>query len=226
MKLVENKLLRDKLHVFEDRKEAGKLLASELKDYKDTDAIVLAIPSGGVPVAAEIVNALNLSFDLLTVRKIQIPFNPEAGFGAVGPDGEPIFNETVLNGLMLSEGDIKEQVKKALESVRKRNELFRGNRPLPLLIDRVVIIVDDGLASGFTMLAGINYVKRQRPEEIVVAVPTASERAVLFLLPHVDKLICLNIRGGPFFAVADAYRNWYDLSEEEVMEILRQLSFL
>ncbi|MFN3739617.1 MAG: phosphoribosyltransferase [Thermodesulfovibrionales bacterium] len=198
MKLVEDRSFRNKLHIYQDRTEAGKILASKLQDYKDSDAIVLAIPSGGVPVGAEIARALNLFLDLLIVRKIQIPYNPEAGFGAVGPDGEPIFNESVLSGLMLAERDILEQVTKARESVKKRNELFRKNKPLPLLKDRVVIIVDDGLASGYTMLAGINYVKKSMPAKVIVAVPTASERAIKFILPQVNELICPNVRGGPF----------------------------
>lgn len=226
MKLIEDRSLRNKLHVYQDRIEAGRILASMLKEHKDSDAIVLAIPSGGVPVGAEIVRVLGLSFDLLIVRKIQIPYNPEAGFGAVGPDGEPIFNESLLRSLMLTERDVMEQVTKARESVKKRNELFRKNKPLPLLKDRMVIIVDDGLASGYTMLAGINYVKKSMPAKIIVAVPTASERAIKAILQHVDELICPNVRTAPVFAVADAYRDWYDIPEEAVLKILKELSFL
>lgn len=225
MKLIEDRSLRNKLHVYQDRIEAGRILASMLQAHKDSDAIALAIPSGGVPVGAEIARALGLSFDLLIVRKIQIPYNPEAGFGAVGPDGEPVFNEALLKSLMLTEKEIMEQVTKARESVRKRNELFRKNKSFPLLKGRVVIIVDDGLASGYTMLAGINYVKKGMPAKVIVAVPTASERAIRFLLPEVDELICPNVREGPVFAVADAYINWYDLSEEEVFKILKGFSF-
>ncbi len=222
MKLIEDRSLRNKLHVYQDRTDAGRVLALRLQDYKDSDAVVLAIPSGGVPVSAEIARTLNLNLDLLIVRKIQIPYNPEAGFGAVGPDGEPLFNESLLSSLMLTENEILEQVTKARESVKKRNELFRKNKPFPLLKDRIVIIVDDGLASGYTMLAGINYVKKGMPESIIVAVPTASERAIRFILPQIDELICPNVREGPVFAVADAYINWYDLSEKEVLKILEE----
>lgn len=224
-RLIEEISLRNKLHVFQDRQEAGRLLASALIGYKDSDTLVLAIPSGGLPVAKEIALSLNLPLDLLIVRKVQIPFNPEAGFGAVAPDGEVIFNEALLNTLMLTEREISEQVKKAKESIEKRNELFRKNRPFPSLKDKKVIIVDDGLASGYTVLAGINYVKKHLPEKIIIAVPTASERGIRFILPHVDELTCLNVRSGPVFAVADAYRKWYDLPDDEVLNILKEISF-
>ena len=224
-RIIEDSSLRDKLYVFKDRKEAGMLLAQRLLGYKGTDGIVLGIPSGGVPVAAEIAKAIVLPLDLIIMRKVQIPYNPEAGFGAVGPDSKVLLNEELLRSLDLSEKEVEQQIKMTMNIIKRRNELFRKGLPFPSVKNRVVIIVDDGLASGYTMLSAIDFVKRHEPQKLVVAVPTGSERTVDFILPNVDELICLNVRSGLSFAVADAYENWYDLEDDEVISILNNFSF-
>ncbi|MDP2754589.1 MAG: phosphoribosyltransferase family protein [Nitrospirota bacterium] len=210
------------MYVFEDRKEAGRLLAENLIKYKGSDSIVFGIPSGGVPIASEIANALNLPMDLIIVRMIQIPYNPEAGFGAMGPDGGIILNEILLDQLRLTEDEIKTQIKKTMDVIKKRNQLFRVEKPFPSLKGKIAIIVDDGLASGFTMLAAIKFIKTKAPRKIVVAVPTASKKTIDFILPEIDELICLNVRRRFPFAVADAYRNWYDLTDEEVLDTIKK----
>ncbi len=220
-KLIEEISLRDRLYVFEDRKEAGSLLAEKLDKYKGSDALVFGIPSGGVPVASEIADVLKLPMDLIIVRKIQIPYNPEAGFGAMGPEGEIILNERLLSQLRLKEDDIDKQIQRTKNILKKRNQLFRGERPFPLLKDKIVIVVDDGLASGYTMLAAIKFMKKNAPQKVIVAVPTASKTTADFILSEVDELVCLNVRTGFPFAVADAYRNWYDLTDEEVLNIIK-----
>lgn len=223
-KLIEDRSLRDKIHVFKGRKEAGLLLAKTLSGYRGLDGIVLGIPSGGVPVAAEVAEALGLAFDLVIVRKVQIPYNPEAGFGAVGPDGEVSLNADLVSRLGLTEKEVERQIQKTKEIIKSRNDLFREGLPFRSLRDKVVIIVDDGLASGYTMLCAVNFIKSHRPEKVVVAVPTAPNRTVDLILPHVDELVCPNVRSGLVFAVADAYENWYDLEDEEVLSILKSLS--
>lgn len=224
-RIIEDSSLRDKLYVFKDRKEAGMLLAQRLLGYKGTDGIVLGIPSGGVPVAAEIAKAIVLPLDLIIMRKVQIPHNPEAGFGAVGPDSKVLLNEELLRSLDLSEKQVEQQIQMTMNIIKRRNELFRKGPPFPSVKNRVVIIVDDGLASGYTMLSAVDFVKRHEPQKIVVAVPTGSERTVEFILPNVDELICLNVRSGLSFAVADAYENWYDLEDDEVISILNNFRF-
>ncbi len=219
-KLIEDRSLRDKLLVFKDRKEAGMLLSKSLSGYKDTGNIVLAIPSGGVSVAVEIARALILSLDVVIVRKIQIPSNPEAGFGAVEPDGKVVFNEKLLRRLDLSEKKIKRQIHNTKDIIKRRNEIFRKGQNFPSIKNRTVIIVDDGLATGYTMLAAIDFVKRQEPQKIVVAIPTGSKKTINTILTHVDELLCLNVRDRYTFAVAEAYENWYDLEDEEVISIL------
>ncbi|MGO9612845.1 MAG: phosphoribosyltransferase [Dissulfurispiraceae bacterium] len=222
-RLIEDTSLRDKVRVFKDRKEAGFLLAKALSGYRAVEGLVLGIPLGGVPVAAEIAEALGLTLDFVIVRKIQIPYNPEAGFGAVGPDGEVSLNADLVSRLGITEQEEKRQIQKTKEIIKSRNELFRDGLPFPSLRDKVVIIVDDGLASGYTMLSAVRFIKRQRPEKVVVAVPTASKRTADLILSHVDELVCLNVRSGLVFAVADAYENWYDLEQEEVIAILKSL---
>ena len=219
--LIEDRSLRDKMRVFKDRKEAGRLLAQRLSGYKDVDGIVLGIPSGGVPVAAEIAKVLGLSLDVIIVRKIQLPDNPEAGFGAVGPDGEVSLNTNLITQLHLTKEEVERQIQITVDTIKRRNELFRGGRQFPFLKDKVVIIVDDGLASGYTMLSAVDFIKRHKPEKVVIAVPTAPKGTVDLILSQVDELVCLNVRSGFTFAVADAYENWYDLEDEEVISILR-----
>ncbi len=218
---VEDSALRDRKYVFDDRRDAGKLLAGKLTKYKGTDALILAIPSGGLPVAAEIARALILPLDIIIVRKLQIPNNPEAGFGAMGPDGDVIVNEELLSQLMLTEETVKTQIKKTEEVIRKRDRLFRAGRPFPSCKDRSVIVVDDGLASGYTMLAALKHIRRKMPSSLIAAVPTGSERTIKIIQRETDEVVCLNVRSGFSFAVANAYRNWYDLTDEDVLTILR-----
>jgi predicted phosphoribosyltransferase len=221
-RLTEDESLRDRTRVFRDRKEAGERLASFLREKALGDGLVLCIPSGGVPVGVEIAESLCLPMDLLIVRKVQIPWNPEAGFGAVDPEGGRVFNDALLWRLQLSDEEVEAQVQKTLAVVRRRDELFREGRPMPGLAGRGVILVDDGLASGYTMHAAVRFVRKRGPERVVVAVPTASERTADFVLQEVDDLVCLNIRSGFPFAVADAYMDWYDLSDEEVVSIIKR----
>lgn len=219
--LYEDRILRNRSYVFKDRSEAGKLLARRLSPSVSSDSLVLAIPAGGVPVALEIAGELSLSLDLIIVRKIQIPGNPEAGFGAVGPDGEVIFNEDLLKRLRLTKEEIEAAVEKTRKTLDARNQVFRKGRPLPDLTGKSVILVDDGLASGFTMAEAAKFLGRQKAKRATIAVPTAPEGTVKRLLPLVDEVYVLNIRSSFPFAVAEAYQNWYDLTDEEVLSLMK-----
>ena len=219
-RLIEDKTLRDKVRVFRDREEAGRRLSKNLESYLGSNGLILAIPSGGVPVAKELARIISLPLDLIIVRKLQIPFEPEAGFGALGPEGEVIFNESLLRQLRLSTEQVDEAITRTLDVIQERNRLFRAGRIFPEIANRIVILVDDGLASGYTMLAAIRSVKEKNAGKVVVAVPTGSSRTVQMLLPKVDDLVCLNVRTGYSFAVADAYRLWHDLTDDEVLSFL------
>lgn len=220
--LIEDPSLKDKIYVFKDRSDAGRMLALRLEPYRGADAIILAIPSGGVPVAAEVAASLGAPMDLVITRKLQIPYNREAGFGALGPEGEVVLNEVLLQHLRLTDAEITAEVTGALDLIKKRNNLFRKGRPFPAVAGKTVIVVDDGLASGYTMLAAVRFIKKQRPARIVGAVPTGLDRTLRLLLEEVDEVVCLNVRSGPSFAVAEAYRTWYDLSDDEVLSLVKR----
>ena len=205
---------------YRDREEAGKVLSSRLLDYRNKDLTVLAIPNGGVPVAAVIAEELGAELYLMIVRKLQIPDNPEAGFGALTSDGFLLLNERLIKHLGLTEADILEQKEKALKSIRSRQEYFGKRAEPPSLNNRRAVIVDDGLASGFTMEAAVKSAKSQGAERIIIAVPTSSMSAYRRLESQVDKIICPDLSRLPIFAVANAYQNWYDLDEEEVLNLL------
>ena len=215
---------REKRQVFTDRFEAGEILGMMLQsEYNHAEkGMILAIPSGGVPVGIKVSEILGLPLDLLIVRKLQIPGNPEAGFGAMTLDGTAFYNEALLAELHLSPAQIEAEKKRVAIELGKRNNAFRKGRPLSDLSGKQVILVDDGLASGFTMLASIDMTKKAKARETVVAVPTAPQRSIDRILPEADEIYCANIRTTPYFAVAEAYRRWYDLSEKEVLDLLKK----
>lgn len=221
---IDDPKLRGKSFVFRDRFHAGELLASRIEPMLGQENLLFAIPSGGVPVAVVIAEKLKLPLELIIVRKIQIPWNREAGFGAVTLDGEVAINRSLVSRLGLTQEMIREAVAETMEVIRDRAEKFLTGNPLPELKGKFVFIVDDGLASGYTMLVAVKTIKKRNPKKVIVAVPTASLDAVKLLSPKVDKVICLNLRYGPYYAVADAYMQWYDVSDEEVIELLRRVS--
>ncbi len=161
------------------------------------------------------------SFDLVIVRKIQIPGNTEAGFGAMAYDGSVFLNESLLWRIDLKPSQIEAQTNVVKNELEKRNKMFRQGKPFPELTGKTVILVDDGLASGYTMMASIYMVKKMGARKTVVAVPTAPLRSLEEVETGVEEIYCANIRQGPVFAVADAYRHWYDLSQTEVIGLLK-----
>jgi putative phosphoribosyl transferase len=222
--IVEEPRFRDKVRVFDDRFHAGELLSRKLGQYANRDNVyILAIPAGGVQVAVVVARKLNLSLDLAITRKIHVPWNKEAGFGAVSWNGLVLLNKSLIASLGLSNEDVSRCVAEEKKIIERRLERFRGKKPFPCLNNKNVVVVDDGLASGFSMLTTVKAVKQDKIKELVVAVPTAPISAINLLKPHVDKIVCLNIRSGTFFAVADAYKNWYDLNDNDVPELLKRV---
>ena len=208
--------------IFENRQDAGRQLAEKLSGYNEQPVIVLAIPNGGVPVALEVALALDADLDLVISRKIPIPLSPEAGFGAIADDGTIILNEIVVKSMGLSRQQIEYEASKVRAEIKQRSLLYRGNRPLVSVNGKTVIIIDDGLASGFTMLAAVESVRRRRPKEIIVAVPAASAIALKQVERVADKVVTCVTGYMPRFAVADFYRHWYDLGDDEVVRYLNQ----
>jgi putative phosphoribosyl transferase len=217
--IVELPELRDKIRVFRDRSQAGEVLAGMVQSFHKTGALVMAIPSGGLPVAVVIARQLQLSLEVAVVSKITLPWNTEAGYGAVAFDGTRRLNHDLLPHLRLTEKQIEEGQTRTLQKVRRRSTQFRGDRPFPDLSQKAVILVDDGLASGFTMLVAVEALRRAGAKSLHVAVPTGSSQAVRKVSSQVEALVCPNIRQAWHFAVAEAYENWFDVREEEALGI-------
>jgi len=224
--IIDDPGLRNRLYVFEDRFQAGELLVGKLEEYRgDEDAYVLAIPAGGVQVAVKVAKGLGVPLDVVVTRKLHIPWNREAGFGAVSWDGLIFLNEPLVASLRLTSEEIELCVAEEREAIDRRLKAFRGDRPFPDLRDKAAIVVDDGLASGFSMMTTLRALRRRGVREAVVAVPTAPVSALNLVKPHAKRIICLNIRSGPIFAVADAYKVWYDLTDGEVIDVLEKHGF-
>jgi len=222
--VIEVPELRERKHVFRDRAAAGEVLARMLAKFADGPALILAVPAGGVPVALVMARRLDLPLDVAIVSKITLPWNTEAGYGAVAFDGTVRLNHAVLLHLGLSEADIAAGIERTRAKVERRKRLLRGDAPLPGLNDRPVILVDDGLASGFTMLTALEAVHAAGACEVVVAVPTGHLEAVRRVALAADAVYCANLRKGTRFAVADAYGEWSDVNEDEIVGLLAGVS--
>ncbi len=208
--------------IFDNRYDAGRQLATRLGEYKGQSVIALAIPNGGVPVALEVALAIQADLDLIISRKIPLPLNPEAGFGAVADDGTVILNEEVVKRAGLSPHQINYQINQVRAEIRRRSLLYRKNRPPAALTGKTVIIIDDGLASGFTMRAAVESVRRRRSKEIIVAVPATSAVALEQVERVADRVVTSARGTKPKFYIADFYRYWHDLSDEEVFRCLSE----
>jgi len=220
-KLIYDEELYGRSFVFEDRRDAGEALAEACSEVLGRAGLVYAIPRGGVPVAIPVAEALGAELDLLICRKLLIPWNREAGFGAVGPDGSVFVDRELADLLGLPEEAIEAAVEEQLREIAARNGRLRGGKGYPRSLSGLrVVLVDDGVAAGFTMGAALRFLGARGPGELVVAVPTGHARSLLRLSREADLVICLNVRSGPIFAVADAYRRWRDLTDEDVLRAL------
>lgn len=221
MRLIDIPELRNRVHVFEDRDHAGRMLARILDEYRDGDALILAIPAGGVPVAAAVGECLNLPVDVAVVSKITLPWNTEAGYGALAFDGTLRLNDALLARTGLGDAEIAAGIERTRDKVERRVASMRRGLPALDVVDRSLIVVDDGLASGFTMRVAIEALAMQGAKSIAVAVPTAHADAVEGLPTPVETVYCANVRSGWTFAVAGAYEKWSDVAEEEATKVLR-----
>ena len=208
--------------IFENRYDAGRKLAEKLTEYKNQSIVVLAIPNGGVLVALGVALALEADLDVVISRKIPLPLSPEGGFGAVTDDGTTILNEEVVKKAGLSPQQINYQVSQVRTNIRHRSLLYHRDRPPAVLSSKIVIIIDDGLASGYTMRAAVESVRQRRPREIIVAVPVAPVTAVKDLERVADKVITCVASFMPRFYVSDFYRYWHEPSDDEVIQCLKE----
>ncbi len=205
--------------VFRDREHAGRLLARRLSRYRGENPLVLALPRGGVPVAAEIARELRADLDIIIPRKIGAPCDPELAIGAVSPSGATMLNEPLLRTLRVPNEYVARAVAEARAEIQRRMELYRGVRRPPSIRGRTVILVDDGIATGYTMLVAVQGIKEAQPGRLVVAVPVAPPDSARTLEEAVDELVVL-ATPTPFFAVGQFYEVFDQVSDAEVREIL------
>lgn len=205
--------------MFEDRTDAGVRLAKALEKYKDTGAVVLGIPRGGVQVAYHVARYLNAEMSMIVTRKLPYPDEPEAGFGATAEDGSTFIVEGARR--WLGRGVIDRIIEEQKKEVKRRIAALRGGRDLPEITGRTVILVDDGIAVGSTVRASIMLCRNRNVGKLVVAVPVSGADTAAEIARTVDEIVVLET---PLYfrAVAQVYKSWYDLSDRQVLEVMAQ----
>jgi putative phosphoribosyl transferase len=207
--------------VFADRRDAGGRLAARLTDYRGQHVLVLGIPRGGVPVATEVARRLESELDVVVARKVAAPGFSELAIGAVTANGGRFMNEGMIQELGVSDTYLELAIAREMAEARQREERFRAGRPLSPLAGRVVLLVDDGLATGATMRAAVRSVRSRHPSKLVVAVPVGSIQACAALRPEVDELVCLE-EPEPFDAVGLYYDDFEPIEDAEVQRLLQE----
>jgi len=210
--------------LFENRLDAGEKLAEKIIQQKLDlkNPVVLGIPRGGIPIGYVLAKKLGGELDTIVLRKIPIPQDPEAGYGAVTLDKTVILNKKLLPYIHLTKEEMEDGIENVYQEVLRRNEIYRKGKSFPDLKGRSVILTDDGLASGYTMLAAVEFCKKKKPKQIIVAVPVASDSAADLIELEVDKFILLHKSYSMYFAVASFYERFEDLKDEEVVKILER----
>lgn len=208
--------------LFRDRTEAGRVLADRLAAYAgQPDAMVLALPRGGVPVAFEIAEALKLPLDIVLVRKLGLPGHEEFAIGAIASGGARVLNQDLIHQLALDDAVIEQIVAREQRELERREHTYRGQRPAPDLRDRTLILVDDGLATGSSMRAAIAALRQQRPARLIVAVPVAARSICHEMDALADEVLCLETPPN-FRAVGLWYRDFSQVTDEEVIDLLER----
>jgi len=206
--------------LFQNRFHAGQVLAEEVGHYRDrTDVLVLALPRGGVPVAFELAKALRAPLDVFLVRKVGLPGHEELAIGAIANGGVTVINQETVDKLHISEQKVRRLAAKEVVELKRREREYRGSRPAPSVNNRVVILVDDGLATGSTMRAAVAALRQQHPKRLVVAVPVAAATTCNEFRDEVDETICAKTPS-PFFAVGMWYDDFEQVTDEEVKRLL------
>jgi putative phosphoribosyl transferase len=208
---------------FQDRKAAGEALAKAVARKNLADPVVLALPRGGVPVAVEVARALKAPLDLVLVRKIGVPQQPELAAAAVVDGGEPeiVVNEDVVELSGVTEAYIRKQTKAEIEEIERRRRLYLAGRARVPLEGRTLVVVDDGIATGTSIRAVLKALKRKKPKMLVLAVPVAASDTVAALSREVDAVVCLEMPD-PFYAIGMHYRDFHQVPDDEVVRLLAE----
>ncbi|AZV57578.1 phosphoribosyltransferase [Clostridium sp. AWRP] len=208
--------------MFVDRKDAGEKLSIKLEKFKNENPIVLAIPRGGIVTACETIKKFGFEWDLIIPRKIGSPRNKEVAIGAVSSDGTYLLNEEYIHMLNISKEYIEKELSNQIKEIKRRLNKYKGNESFPYVKNRTVIIIDDGIATGFTIQAAIKSIKKHAAKKIILAVPVAPRDTISLLKEIVDEVICLFIPD-EFYAVGLHYKNFEQTTDEEVFTIVREL---
>jgi len=205
---------------FRDRVDAGRQLAAVLQGYRDRRPFVLAIPRGGVIVGYEVATALNAPLDVVVPRKLHAPDNPELAIGAVAHDGSVYLDEELIRNLRINEAYVQEEIARELAEIRRRMRLYRGERAIPVLVDHTAIVVDDGIATGSTMIVALRATRAMSPSRLIAAVPLAPADGVRRLGLEADEVYCL-LAPEIFYAVGQFYDDFGQTTDDEVVQLLR-----
>jgi putative phosphoribosyl transferase len=207
--------------VYSTREQAGRMLARRLMPHAAHDVVVLGVPRGGLPVAKEVADALGAPLDVVVVRKLGAPGQPELGIGAVVDGDHPraIFNQDIIEHLGVSDEYIEAEIARQLKEVNRREAAYRGGRTKVPLAGRTVIVVDDGIATGSSIRAALRGVRRQKPKRLILAVPVAPADTIAALRSDADEIVCLETPAD-FFAVGQFYRDFHQVTDDEVKMIL------
>ena len=210
--------------IFQNRREAGKRLASLLYEYAGVqDVLVLGLPRGGVPVAYEVARALHAPLDVFVVRKLGVPGQEELAFGAIATGGVRILNPYVMKQARITDDELETVANAEAEELARREQAFRGGRSAPQIRGRTVILIDDGLATGATMRAAVMALRQQNPARIVVGVPAASPETCAEFQDEVDDIVCA-VTPDPFYSVGSWYDDFTQTTDEEVHALLKRVS--
>ena len=208
--------------IFKDRTDAGRLLAEKLVGRIGKNGVVLAIPRGGVVVGAELARKLGLKLDLIIPRKIGSPQNPEVALGAIAQDGAAILDRRLIELLGVTDAELKEIMAYELEEIKRRMSLYRGSANRGNYTGKQIVVVDDGIATGYTMLAALRSARNLRPRELILAIPVAPPETLEILKKEVDHSVCL-LTPANFYAVGQFYERFDQTGDEEVVKILKEL---
>ncbi len=207
--------------IYKDREDAGQVIAQKLIRYNKEDGIVLALPRGGVPVGAQVARALKLPLDIVVPRKLGAPGNPELAIGAIGSGGVRFLDEELIKRLRVTKEYIEEETERQLQEMDRRLKRYRGDLPPLRIRDKNVILVDDGIATGSTMIAAIMGIKSLGPKKVIVAVPVGPKETIPHLQREAD-LVIFAATPEPFYAVGRFYDDFRQVNDEEVINLLSE----
>lgn len=205
--------------MFKDRRDAGRQLAERLTPYAGLEPVIVGLARGGVPVAAEVATRLGAPLDLVVVRKLGCPWQPELGIGAIAERDVRVLNEPLIAELGVTPADLERLTARELAELRRRVRSYRRDRPVIVLRDRAVILVDDGLATGYTARAAIEYARRSGVRRAITAVPVASEDGIASLRDASDDLVVASASPW-FFAIGECYEDFRQTTDDEIVELL------